>query len=164
MFDIKIKEITESAHPNDGSFLQTPFWCEFKARHGWKYRRFLLETDTFLPDDQKQDHCDHDGASEADNCGCGTNTGSSGECCSTGGEAAAHMGQSVSPAKKGGPVKTEIAVLTRTFKKLFTIAYIPLFPGLPYKCTDKALLEKALSDDGDCETFIPEEIVTPETQ
>ena len=130
MFDIKIKEITTSEHPNDGSFLQTPFWCEFKARHGWKYRRFLLETNTFLKDDQKQEKCE---------------TGS----CDT---------------PKGGPVSVEVAVLTRTFKKLFTIAYVPLFPSLPYKCTDKELLEKAFSDDGEMETLIPEEIVTPETQ
>ena len=43
MFDIKIKEITTTTHTNDGTFLQTPFWCEFKARHGWKYKRFALE-------------------------------------------------------------------------------------------------------------------------
>ena len=149
MFDIKIKEINESQHTNDGSFLQTPFWCEFKARHGWKYRRFLLETNTFLPDDQKQEDCDH----TDDKCESG--------CCSS-----TPVMESVSPAKKGGPVSVEVAVLTRTFKKLFTIAYVPLFPSLPYKCTDKELLEKALgdSDEDVMESFIPEEIVTPETQ
>ena len=42
MFDIKIKEITTTTHTNDGTFLQTPFWCEFKSRHGWKYKRFEL--------------------------------------------------------------------------------------------------------------------------
>ena len=25
-----------------GSFLQTPFWAEFKSRHGWKYFRFKV--------------------------------------------------------------------------------------------------------------------------
>ena len=43
MFDIKICEIHDTKHTNDGSFLQTPFWCEFKARHGWKYIRFNIE-------------------------------------------------------------------------------------------------------------------------
>ena len=40
MFDIKIEKVENTQHVNDGSFLQTPFWCEFKARHGWSYRRF----------------------------------------------------------------------------------------------------------------------------
>ena len=165
MFDIKIKEITTSKHPNDGSFLQTPFWCEFKARHGWKYRRFLLETNTFLEDDQKKKDCDHNDHK------CETG------CCSS-----TPVMESVSPSKKGGLVTEEVAVLTRTFSKgLFTIAYVPLFPGLLYKCTDKNLLEAALNYEEDdnnntksentaenkiiCkETLIPEEIVTPETQ
>lgn len=43
MFNIKVKEIHETTHTNDGSFLQTPFWCEFKSRHGWNYKRFELE-------------------------------------------------------------------------------------------------------------------------
>ena len=43
MFDIKIQKIESSSHENDGTFLQTPFWCEFKARHGWTYRRFEVE-------------------------------------------------------------------------------------------------------------------------
>ena len=146
MFDIKINEISESKHENDGSFLQTPFWSKFKERHGWKYRRFLLETNTFLSDDQKQEHCDHDN----ENC-------SDGSCCST------SANETISPAKKGGPLSTEVAVLTRTFAKgLFTIAYIPLFPSLPYKCTDKNLLEEAFESDE--VTTISEEIVTPETQ
>ena len=42
MFDIKVNEITTTTHTNDGTFLQTPFWCEFKSRHGWKYKRFEL--------------------------------------------------------------------------------------------------------------------------
>ena len=145
MFDIKIKEITTSDHPNDGSFLQTPFWSEFKARHGWKYHRFLLETNTFLADDQKQEHCDHDDECE------------SGSCCST------SNNESISPANKGGPLKEEVSVLTRSFAHgLFTIAYIPLFPSLPYKCTDKELLNDAFESENP--TTIPEEIVTPETQ
>ena len=51
MFDIKIKEITSTTHSNDGTFLQTPFWCEFKSRHGWKYKRFELNV-TFPENDE----------------------------------------------------------------------------------------------------------------
>lgn len=40
MNDFKIEKITDSLHVNEGTFLQTPFWCEFKARHGWEYNRF----------------------------------------------------------------------------------------------------------------------------
>ena len=40
MFDININKITESKTPNEGTFLQTPFWCEFKTSHGWQYNRF----------------------------------------------------------------------------------------------------------------------------
>lgn len=53
MFNIKIEKINNTEHVNDGSFLQTPFWCEFKARHGWSYRRFNItwelnsETESF---------------------------------------------------------------------------------------------------------------------
>ncbi|MCR5612804.1 lipid II:glycine glycyltransferase FemX [Treponema sp.] len=43
MSEITINQIDNSKHTNDGSFLQTPFWCSFKARHGWTYRRFLIE-------------------------------------------------------------------------------------------------------------------------
>ena len=43
MFEIKILEINNSTNTNTGSFLQTPFWCQFKARHGWTYKRFNIE-------------------------------------------------------------------------------------------------------------------------
>ena len=90
MFNIIIKELTDSKHQNDGTFLQTPFWCEFKARHGWTYRRFEVEYNT---------------PSSA-----GVSTGSTN-------------------------VHTELAVLNRSFAKgAFSIAYIPLFPKLPYEC------------------------------
>lgn len=39
MFSIEISTITAPSSLNSGSFLQTPFWCGFKARHGWEYRR-----------------------------------------------------------------------------------------------------------------------------
>ena len=43
MFNIQIHKIEKTSHENVGTFLQTPFWCEFKARHGWTYRRFEIE-------------------------------------------------------------------------------------------------------------------------
>ncbi len=43
MFDIKVKEIEKSSATNEGSFLQTPFWAEFKSNHGWTHRRFNIE-------------------------------------------------------------------------------------------------------------------------
>ena len=43
MFDIKVLPIDSTKRTNNGSFLQTPFWCEFKSRHGWTYKRFSLE-------------------------------------------------------------------------------------------------------------------------
>ena len=57
MFDIKIHKIESSAHENDGTFLQTPFWCEFKTRHGWSYRRFEVEY-TLPPLNSNEDVCD----------------------------------------------------------------------------------------------------------
>ncbi|MGN0739966.1 MAG: hypothetical protein ACI4LX_07325, partial [Treponema sp.] len=43
MSEIVIKQTDESECQNSGSFLQTPFWCSFKSRHGWTYRRFLID-------------------------------------------------------------------------------------------------------------------------
>ena len=45
MFDIKIKEIEGTKFTNEGSFLQTPFWAEFKSNHGWQYKRFEVTAD-----------------------------------------------------------------------------------------------------------------------
>ena len=42
MFNIQIQKIEKSENENNGTFLQTPFWCCFKARHGWSYQRFLI--------------------------------------------------------------------------------------------------------------------------
>jgi len=88
MFDLKIKEIKSTAHTNDGSFLQTPFWCEFKQNHGWKYQRFEIVVN--MP---------------------------------------------VSIGSETLEERTfETAVLTRSFAKgLFSLAYVPLFPSLPYE-------------------------------
>ena len=45
MFDINISEIEGTKFTNEGSFLQTPFWAEFKANHGWNYKRFKVSVD-----------------------------------------------------------------------------------------------------------------------
>ena len=58
----------------------------------------------------------------------------------------------------------EASVLTRTFAKgFFTVAYIPLFPALPYDCTPDEKINAALDGDGQF-SVIDESIVTPETQ
>ena len=142
MFDIKIKKIESSAHENDGTFLQTPFWCEFKARHGWTYRRFEIEY-TLPPLNASDKEC-----------------------------ADGHNNEKAKTIN----VKNELAVLNRSFAKgFFSIAYIPLFPKLPYECTPEDLLDKAFDDDTEntvvepVETtansvLINQEIITPETQ
>ncbi len=123
MFEIEIKEITESKQQNNGSFLQTPFWCEFKARHGWTYRRFYVNYT--LPAENDGNNC----------------------------------------KKSAGPQdlhrEFELAVLNRTFAKgLFSLAYIPLMPDLPFKCTPQEIIDQAF--DGD--SVISQELITPETQ
>ena len=35
MFDVAVQKIDFSINGNSGSFLQTPFWGQFKSRHGW---------------------------------------------------------------------------------------------------------------------------------
>ena len=109
MFDIKVKEITTTTHTNDGTFLQTPFWCEFKSRHGWQYKRFELELDF----GEKQ----NDTAADLSPDFC----------------------------------RQEVSVLSRSFAhNLFSIAYIPLFPKLPFaeQTADEQTIEFAnlLSD------------------
>ncbi|MCR4949075.1 MAG: peptidoglycan bridge formation glycyltransferase FemA/FemB family protein [Treponema sp.] len=138
MFDIKIQKIETSSHENDGTFLQTPFWCEFKARHGWTYRRFEIEYT--LPPLNAEEGCEKSTVVEA----------------------------------LETTVRTELAVLNRSFAKgMFSIAYIPLFPKLPYECTPEEVLDKAFDDEKEdsvvstgstTETSINQEIITPETQ
>ena len=145
MFNIQIHKIEKSAHENDGTFLQTPFWCEFKARHGWTYRRFEVEY-TLPPLNASDKEC-----------------------------ADGHNNEK----QELKNVKSEIAVLNRSFAKgMFSIAYIPLFPKLPYECTPEEVLDKAFNDNN--ESSVPEalegtknaansvlinqEIITPETQ
>ena len=80
MFKVIVSKIDSTTHTNDGTFLQTPFWCEFKSRHGWTYRRFALQIEY-----------------------------------------------------QGEQSDYEVAVLNRDFAKgKFSIAYIPLFPKLPF--------------------------------
>ena len=131
MFYIKIKKIESSAHENDGTFLQTPFWCEFKARHGWTYRRFEIEY-TLPPLNASDKEC-----------------------------ADGHNNEKAEAIN----VKNELAVLNRSFAKgFFSIAYIPLFPKLPYECTPEEILDKAFDDEGDTSALAGKEIITPETQ
>lgn len=88
MFAIKINEVSETKNTNSGSFLQTPFWAEFKAEHGWKYTRYALEI-------EPETELEHKLLNK----------------------------------------NLEVAVLTRSFGKgplTFTMAYIPLFPELPF--------------------------------
>ena len=145
MFNIQIRKIEKSSHENDGTFLQTPFWCEFKVRHGWTYRRFEIEYT--LPPLNAEEGCDKSKSAVV-------STGSTTVC-------------------------SEVAVLNRSFAKgFFSIAYIPLFPKLPYECTPEELLDNAFSDDTESSgpealegtknasnsVLINQEIITPETQ
>ena len=157
MFNIKIHKIESSAHENDGTFLQTPFWCEFKARHGWTYRRFEIEYT--LPPLNAEEGCE--------------------------------KSKKTLKQVQGDNVRAELAVLNRSFAKgFFSIAYIPLFPKLPYECTPEEVLDKAFSDDNEAvvefeqserientsekvsirpsdystTSVISQEIITPETQ
>ena len=183
MFNIKIHKIESSAHENDGTFLQTPFWCEFKARHGWTYRRFEIEYT--LPPLNADEGCEksketlkhRERPSEA------------GQKQSSGlflaslqatelrrGKGDGILRQDDGTPVHGDNVRAELAVLNRSFAKgFFSIAYIPLFPKLPYECTPEEVLDKAFSDETEntvvesAETtvnsvLINQEIITPETQ
>ena len=171
MFNIKIHKIESSAHENDGTFLQTPFWCEFKARHGWTYRRFEIEYT--LPPLNADEGCEKSKKILKQVQGDGI------------------LRHDDGTPVHGDNVRAELAVLNRSFAKgFFSIAYIPLFPKLPYECTPEEVLDKAFSDDNEavveCEqserientsekvsirpsdysttSVISQEIITPETQ
>ena len=178
MFNIKIHKIESSAHENDGTFLQTPFWCEFKARHGWTYRRFEIEYT--LPPLNAEEGCEK--SKETLKQVQGDKTPVQGD---------GILRQDDGTPVHGDNVRAELAVLNRSFAKgFFSIAYIPLFPKLPYECTPEEVLDKAFSDDNEavveCEqserientsekvsirpsdysttSVISQEIITPETQ
>lgn len=106
MYSFKISEIDSSKSPNHGSFLQTPFWCEFKTRHGWSYRRF--DVTYILPFNPDCKECEKN--------------------------------QNQEDLVK----KFELAVLNRSFAKgIFSIAYIPLMPDLPFDSSIKQNVEFA---------------------
>lgn len=49
MFSVEVKKIENTKYTNSGSFLQTPFWGEFKSEQGWKNARYLL---SIIPQDK----------------------------------------------------------------------------------------------------------------
>ncbi len=128
MYKIEISEIENSKHPNNGTFLQTPFWCNFKSRHGWTYKRFNIKY--LLPAEKDDNDC------------------------------------SKSLAKSDLNKEFELSVLNRSFAKgLFSIAYIPLMPELPFECTPQEVIDQALeNEDDDNVTLVNQELITPETQ
>lgn len=42
MFSIDVQKIEKTSFTNKGSFLQTPFWADFKSQYGWTVFRFLI--------------------------------------------------------------------------------------------------------------------------
>lgn len=132
MFDIDINKITESKTPNEGTFLQTPFWCEFKTSHGWQYNRFDVNVrlSKAYIESLKAEGCEKSTFTNED------------------------YNKSF-----------ELAVLNRSFLKgLFSIAYIPLMPELPFECTSEEVINAAMADDGETVAVVNQEFVTPETQ
>lgn len=132
MFDIDINKITESKTPNEGTFLQTPFWCEFKTSHGWQYNRFdvNVKLSKSYIESLKAEGCEKSTFTNED------------------------YNKSF-----------ELAVLNRSFLKgLFSIAYIPLMPELPFECTSEEVINAAMADDGETVAVVNQEFVTPETQ
>ena len=61
MFDIKLSKIENTSLTNEGSFLQTPVWCQFKAKHGWKYLRFEMKAK--VPVEKESRDCEGDSCS-----------------------------------------------------------------------------------------------------
>ncbi len=137
MFDIKLSKIENTSRTNEGSFLQTPFWCEFKAAHGWKYLRFQMSAK--VPVEKGSRDCE-------------------GGSCSTE-EHHEHSDNQILEERS-----YEFSVLVRSFAKgLFSLAYIPLFPSLLYKCTSEEKIDTAFESENQT-VLIDETLVTPETQ
>lgn len=42
---VEVERISKTVFTNTGSFLQTPFWADFKSEHGWKNMRFTVDFD-----------------------------------------------------------------------------------------------------------------------
>ena len=141
MFDIKISKIENTSRTNEGSFLQTPFWCEFKAAHGWKYLRFQMSAK--VPVEKGSRNC------EGESCSIKEHEEDHGE----------HSENQILEERT-----YEFSVLVRSFAKgLFSLAYVPLFPSLLYKCTSEEKIDSAF-DSQDQSVLIDETLVTPETQ
>lgn len=132
MFDIKLRLKENTSETNCGSFLQTPFWCEFKSRHGWNHLRFIVEYSLNSNQYEQKNDCT----------------------------------KSSEDLFFGDLHRVfEMEVLYRGFaKNLFSIAYIPLKPDLPFKCTDEEVLNKAFDENSDEESVISQPIMTAETQ
>ena len=129
MFDIRIKKADSIFRTNEGSFLQLPFWCEFKASHGWKYQSFIAEAKIPAEEKSSARECDIEDQPE-----------------------------------KFEERSYEFSVLTRSFAKgLFSLAYIPLFPSLLYKCTDEEKIDAAFESENQ-NVLLDENLVTPESQ
>ena len=141
MFDIKISKIENTSRTNEGSFLQTPFWCQFKAAHGWKYLRF--EMSAKVPVEKGSRNC------ESGSCSTKEHEEGHGE----------HSENQILEERN-----YEFAALVRSFAKgLFSLAYVPLFPSLLYKCTSEEKIDSAF-DSEEQSVLIDETLVTPETQ
>ena len=139
MFDIKLSKIENTSLTNEGSFLQTPFWCQFKAKHGWKYLRFEMKAK--VPVEKGSRNCE-------------------GGSCSTEGHSEHSENQILEERTY------EFSVLVRSFAKgLFSLAYVPLFPSLLYKCTSEEKIDSAFDSlESEQSVLIDESPVTPETQ
>lgn len=55
MFTFEIEKIETKKNTASESFLQSPFWCGFKGRHGWKTLNFSVRT--FYPEEDGSESC-----------------------------------------------------------------------------------------------------------
>ena len=156
MFKFSIEKLEKRTVTNEGSFLQTPFWTDFKQNHGWKAYTFKVHTE--YP--EKDPFYEEENPEE-------TGDSSTGENCSSG--AACSNGSKIKLQKNSEDF--ELTVLNRSFcKGFFSLNYVPLVPSLPYKCTDNKEFDTALSTDSENSKegteviTMKEEPVTAETQ
>lgn len=134
MFKIDINKIENTTHVNDGTFLQTPFWCEFKSRHGWQYNRFNVNV--VFPKELQADINENE-------------------------QKCVNNNSKTDDFVKQFEIAV---INRSFCKGKFSIAYIPLMPKLLFECTPTEILEKAFDENGEQVSVIEEEIVTPETQ
>ena len=155
IFDIKISPLEKSSFENEGSFLQTPFWCNFKSRHGWKYQRFLvyvkIKNQRDLNPLKKDSHMENS-TSPKDIFLENSNTS---------GENPLHKSNVYDFFGESYEKSFELAVLNRFFaKNLLSISYIPLMPSLPFECTKKEVIDMTFES----ENAISQELITAEGQ